>query len=360
MASKVYWVRTDGSDPEALAARSRALFEAAGLHKVAAKGDLVGVKLHFGEGANRQPTPVPVVREIVASLHARGAKPFLTETSTLYRGVRQNAVDHTRMIQEHGFTLEATGAPVVMLDGLLGESQAAVPIEGKHYKAVKVASGARALHALIGIAHVTGHCCAVFGAQIKNIGMGLSSRGGKLMQHSDARPSVDKRKCRACGACVEWCPTAAAQSGKDGKATILQAKCIGCGQCYSVCPAAAIPFNWNESSPALQEKMAEHVLGVVKGKEGKVGFMNLAIRVTADCDCGACDQPQKPAIPDIGVLASTDPVALDQATYDLIAKEAGRDLFRELYPSLDGTVQMRHAAAIGVGSLEHELKEVRA
>jgi len=360
VASKVYFVRTNGSrEPEELARKSRTLFENARLDQVADEGDLVGVKLHFGEGGNREPTPVPVVREIVASLLARGAKPFLTETSTLYRGSRQNAVDHTRTILDHGYTLEATGAPILMLDGLLGESQVDVPIDGKHYKTVKVATGARALHALVGIAHITGHGGAAFAGQIKNVGMGMSSRGGKLMQHSGVEPRVDPTKCTACGACVEWCPTGAAQFAEGGKATILRAKCIGCGQCYSVCPAAAIPFNWGESSPAMQEKMAEHVLGVVKGKEGKTAFLNFAVRVTRDCDCGGKARPEKAAIPDVGVLASTDPVALDRATYDLIAQQTGRDVFRDFYPNVDGTIQMRHAAAIGAGSIDYELEEVQ-
>ena len=361
MGSKVFLLRSsENGDPEELARKSRVLFEAAGLDKVADEGDLTAVKLHFGEGGNTQPTPVPVVREIVASLAARGAKPFLTETSTLYRGSRQNAVDHTRMILEHGFTLEATGAPVVMLDGLLGESQVDVPIAGKHYDAVKVATGARALQALIGIAHVTGHGGAAFGGQLKNIGMGMSSRGGKLMQHSGVEPQVDPDKCVACGACVEWCPTGAAELPEGGKARIVQAKCIGCGQCYSVCPAAAIPFNWGMSSPIMQERMAEHVLGVVKGREGKAGFLNFAVRVTRNCDCGGKAKPEEPVIPDVGVLASADPVALDQATCDVIREAAGRDVFRELFPNVDGTVQMRHAAAIGAGTLDYAIEEVQA
>jgi hypothetical protein len=223
-----------------------------------------------------------------------------------------------------------------------------------------VATGARALHALIAIAHVTGHPGSAFAGQIKNVGMGMASRGGKLMQHSGIEPQVDPAKCTACGACVEWCPTGAAQLADDGKATIVRAKCIGCGQCYSVCPAAAIPFNWGESSQGLQEKMAEHVLGVVKGREDKVGFINFAVRVTRGCDCGGRSKPEKAVIPDLGVLASRDPVALDQASYDLIAQETGRDLFRELFPNRDGTIQMRHAAAIGAGSIDYEIEELRA
>ena len=361
MASTVYFLpSSENSDREELARKSRVLFEAAQLDEVADEGDLTALKLHFGEGGNTQPTPVAVVRELVASLRARGAKPFLTETSTLYRGALQNAVDHTRMILEHGFTLEATGAPVVMLDGLLGESQVDVPIEGKHYDAVKVATGARALQALVGIAHVTGHGGSGFAGQIKNVGMGMSSRGGKLMQHSGVEPQVDEDKCVACGACVEWCPTGAAELPDGEKARIIPEKCIGCGQCYSVCPAAAIPFTWGGSSPGLQEKMAEHVLGILKGREGKVGFLNFAVRVTRNCDCGGKAKPEDPAIPDVGVLASTDAVALDKATYDVIAETTGRDVFRELFPRVDPLIQMRHAAAIGAGSIDYALEEVRA
>ena len=361
MASKVFLARTaDQRDPETLAQIARKLFEAAGLDRVVRENDLVGVKLHFGEGGNRNPIPIPVVREIVAALAQRGAKPFLTETSTLYRGMRQNAVDHTRMILDHGYTLEATGAPIVMLDGLLGESQVDVSIGGKHYEKVKVATGARALHALVGIAHITGHPAAGFGGQIKNVGMGMSSRGGKLMQHSGIEPQVDKAKCRACGACVEWCPTGAAQFDQDGKAVIIRAKCIGCGQCFSVCPEGAIPFNWAGSASAMQEKMAEHVLGVIKGKENKVAFINFAVRMTRNCDCGNKPKPEDPALPDLGILASDDPVALDKATYDLICQQAGRDPFRQFYPDVDPTVQMRHAAAVGAGSLEYQLQEITA
>ncbi len=359
MACEVFLARTNGqTDPESLAKTTRTLLETSGLHQVVAEGDLVAVKLHFGEGGNRNPIPVPVVREVVASLRGRRAKPFLAETSTLYRGMRQNAVDHIRMALEHGYTLEATGAPVIMLDGLLGESQVDVPIGGKHYEKVKVATGARALRALVAIAHITGHPAAGFGGQIKNVGMGMSSRGGKLMQHSGIEPQVDKTKCRACGACVEWCPTGAAQFDDDGKAVIVRLKCVGCGQCFSVCPEGAIPFNWAGSASAMQEKMAEHVLGVIKGKEQKVAFINFAVRITRNCDCGNKPRPEDPAIPDLGILASRDPVALDKATYDLICQDLGRDPFREFYPDIDPTVQMTHAAAIGAGSLDYQLQEL--
>lgn len=350
-SAKVCFVRAESPKERSLGERVERLFEVAGFAKTVEPGDLVGVKLHFGEAKHRSCISPEAVRRVVEKIHAAKGKAFLIETSTLYTGRRHNAVDHLMLAHEHGFSIEAVGAPIVMADGLLGESQVDVAIQGKHYKRVKVAAGARAARGLVILSHATGHPEAGFGAAIKNLSMGLSSRGGKLAMHSGVKPSVNREACTGCKICAEWCPAHAITvnrwSSIDGE------KCIGCGQCFAVCPHGAIQHDWGAGSRTLQEKMVEVALGVVAGREAKIGYISVLEHMTKGCDCFG--SAEKPGLADIGVLASHDPVAIDSATYDLMRERGGEDLFSRWWPKTEPTVQLEYGEAIGLGTRQYEL-----
>jgi len=208
---------------------------------------------------------------------------------------------------DHGFTYEATGLPIIMADGLLGDEEVEVPIDGQHYKSVKLATLIVKSQALVVVSHFTGHLAAGFGATIKNLGMGCSSRKGKMLQHSTAKPSIRKKKCTACGECVKWCP-ADAITLQDNIAVIDRKKCIGCGECLAVCRFDAVGYNWSQTYEHLQEKTLEHAMGVVNSKKDKIVYLNFLTRVSRDCDCMNTFEQ---IVPDIGVVIGFDPVAVD-------------------------------------------------
>jgi uncharacterized Fe-S center protein len=190
------------------------------------------------------------------------------------------------------------------------------------------------------------------GACIKNLGMGLASRMGKMRQHSSMKPRVLAQKCKACGKCIQWCPGSFI-SDKDGIAYIDEAKCIGCGECLAVCRFGAVEYNWGQDSESIQKQMAEHALGVVIGKEEKCFYINVLVNMTKDCDC--LEKTQEKIIPDVGILGSFDPVAVDKATLDMTIQDGGSNLAEIAFKRLSSSIQLEHAAKIGLGSLEYEL-----
>lgn len=328
------------------------LIEHAALRDIIKPGNLVAIKLHVGE-KNRDTYVEPgLVRVLVEHIQKLEAKPFLTDTNVLYHSQRSNAVDHILLAHEHGFSIEQMGCPFIVADGLLGRDERKVSINGRHYQEVPIASLAADADAIVVVSHFTGHLGTGFGATIKNLGMGFSARKGKLSQHSDMAPFIRQKSCTLCGACVRNCPVAAISLGS--KAAVIDADtCIGCGECISVCRFHAVSFNWSTSSPLLQQKMAEHALGVHKQKQGRVAYINILTQVTQDCDC--IPRQQEPLFPDIGALAGRDPVAVDQASYDLVKEQAGKTIEALSYPNLDGTEQIRFAEEIGLGSRKYEL-----
>lgn len=356
MPAKVWYAPASSAEPlEVIAAKVEALYDAADFSSFLEPGELVAIKMHFGEKNNDTHVKPEMVKPIVGRVKQAGAKPFLTDTNVLYRSQRSNAVDHLQLIHEHGFTLERVGAPVLILDGLRGNQEEEIPIPGQIYRSVSLAAGLALADALIVVSHVTGHMGTGLGGTLKNMGMGLSSRMGKLRQHSATKPYVDERSCTGCWVCIRWCPEDAIE--KHGEvAWIDPEKCIGCGECLVVCRFDAVRHDWRVESVELQRRVAEHALGAALNKKGKVGYFNFVINVTKDCDC--LGRKQVPVVPDVGILASYDPVAIDTAALDLIRSTAGAELFRFSYPHLDGREQLRHGEKIGLGSMDYEIVEV--
>jgi uncharacterized protein len=315
--------------------------------------DMVAFKTHFGERNTKGYVRPPYFKMMGDLIKQKNGIPFLTETSTLYRGKRTNAVEHIELAHQHGFTLENTGLPIIMADGLLGDDEIEVTIPGKQFKSVNIASLIVKAQSLVMVSHFTGHLLTGFGATLKNMGMGCASRRGKLIQHSTARPSIIKKKCTACGECLKWCPVNAI-SLKDNKADIDKSICIGCGECLAVCRFDAVNFNWSETSPNLQHKMVEHAMGTAETKKGKIIYINFLNRITKDCDC--MGQFEK-ITPDIGVLISFDPVAADAASLDLVEQRTGNKLSHKAY-DVPYREQISYAGQLGLGNPEYELIEL--
>jgi uncharacterized Fe-S center protein len=323
----------------------------AGLLNIYQSGDLVAVKLHFGEKGNRPPIPPEQVRVFTELIRKQGAEPFLTDTCVLYKSQRDNAVKHLRLIQNFGFTPGKTGAPAIIADGLAGNDEKEIKIPGQIFSSVSIAAAAAQSTGLMILSHVTGHLGTGMGAAIKNLGMGFASRKGKLRQHSGMKPRISASVCTGCRICLNWCP-ANAISMQDKIAEIDPEKCIGCGECLTVCRYYAVKHDWRTGSHELQRRIAEHALGVVISKRNKAAYFNFLTSITKDCDC--IGKNQEPLFPDIGFCLSNDPVAIDAISLDLIQDHTGKPLNELAYP-IDPWEQIRHGETIGLGSSKYEL-----
>ena len=357
MVPKVYFIKAAIDEGEkVISDKARRLFKAAGLAKCFKENDFTAVKIHVGEYGNNTYIKAPCIKGLIEELIQLKTKPFLTDTSTLYANRRHNAIGHAILAAEHGFDVKGLGIPFIPPDGLFGTSETAVRIDGELNKEVFIAYDIARVQSILSVAHVTGHIATCLAATLKTLGMGCASRKGKMRQHSALKPSVKKSKCVGCGECFKHCPEAAITM-EDLKAHIDRDKCIGCAECVAVCRFDAVKYDWGAESQMLQRSIAEHAKGVLAGKERRAAFVNFAMSITGDCDC--MGNPDNRIVDDIGILGSTDPVAIDQASVDLIEKTAGKSLDKlSKYPNLNGKWQLEHAEKIGLGSRKYKLIEV--
>jgi len=366
LPSRVYFANLRArTRQESKVNKIKGLFDNAGFGGLIDKNDLTAIKLHFGEhGSDGFINPV-FVRQVVDKVKECGGMPFLTDTNTLYSGSRRNSVQHLITALAHGFDYTVTGAPVIIADGLRSENFVEVEIGKKHFTKVKLARDIVSADSVIVLSHFKGHEMAGFGGAIKNLAMGGAPAAGKKEQHG-MKMVVDQQKCIGCGQCCAVCPEKACVMGEDEKAHIAPEKCIGCGECLTVCLQKSIKMDWRTEASPFMERMTEYAYGVVSVHHGHIGYVNFLLNITPDCDCASWSDAA--IVPDVGFLASTDPVAIDQASYDLVNKEIplsgsllssgcqiGVDKFRVLRPHIDGTIQLSYGQEIGLGSREYEL-----
>jgi len=358
MKSKVYFIRAQGDEgSEILSDKAEQVFLKMGILEKIEPEAFVALKIHFGEKGNTGYIKPPWLRGILTQLKGQTSRYFMTDSNTLYLGKRSNALDHIHLAWQHGFRPEnLEGAPVIIADGLIGTDGEVVKANLKKIKLAKIGSAIAHSDVLLCLNHLTGHLATGIGGAIKNMGMGCAARAGKLDQHAELHPRVSSKNCRNCGICLDYCPPQAIFQG-DGCVVIDDKKCIGCGECVAVCKSGAIKWRWDEDSFRIQEKMAEYAAAVRQMFKGKAGFINFLIKITKDCDCLSKDQPS--IVEDIGILASSDPVAVDKASVDLVLKRAGRDIFRAGY-DIDWSVQLRHGEQVGLGRMEYDLIELAA
>lgn len=311
------------------------------------KDELIAIKVHFGEMGNTAFLRPDLLAPIIEAVRGSGAKPFLTDGNTLYKGSRTNAVDHHWCAAKHGFTYPVVDCPVIIADGLRGKDEKEIKVDLKHCKTVKIGSAAMQADGMMVVSHVKGHDMTGMGGALKNVGMGLGSRAGKMEMHNEVKPKVVQDSCTACGTCKRHCPADAIVI--TDKAFIDHGKCIGCGDCMAHCPHNAVWGGFGASA-SVMEKIVEYTYGVMKGREKKFLFISFVMDITPNCDC--CNFSDAKLKPDIGVLASTDIVAIDQAAADLIAQ--GGDVLKERH-ALDYNVQMEYAEKLGLGSRSYEL-----
>jgi uncharacterized protein len=368
MSSKVFFLTSRSAGNRSVLDGIPKLMEAAGLEFVR-ENQLVAVKVHVGQPGTTRFLRPQFVRAVVDVLKGRGAKPFLTDSNTLYRGERDNAVDHAIAASLHGYDLQGTGAPFIVADGLTSKEHVDVRVDLPHFKSVRYGAAAHHAGSLVVLSHFKGHMVSGYGGAVKNVGMGLGSRAAKQQMHGDVKPAYeDAALCDRCGTCASVCPAGAVEA-EEMMMKFDWHLCQGCGDCIVHCPQGALRIQWDSPPERLGEKMAEVAFGVLKDKLKRSLFLNFILEVTPDCDC--LPWSDHPLVPDIGILASRDSVAIDAASADLVsaapglgntrlsgAFEAGSDKFRDLHPSVDWGAQLDYAERIGLGKRAYTLEDV--
>ena len=348
---------------------------AAGVKDIDMEGKFVAIKMHFGELGNMaflRPNYAKVVADLCKE---QGGLPFLTDCNTLYPGSRKNALEHLDCANLNGFNTITTGCQIIIGDGVRGTDEIEVPVvNGEYCKTALIGHAIMDADIFISLSHFKGHEATGFGGALKNIGMGCGSRAGKMHQHSQGKPVVNADLCRCCKRCAKECGSDAIFFD-TGKAVIHEDICKGCGRCIGACSFDAIHNPNDNANEILGCKIAEYTKAVVDGRPHF--HISLILDVSPNCDC----HPENdiPILPNIGMLASFDPVALDQACADLCNQatpvessvlgkniahahehheECDHDHFHMTHPDAEWKTCLAHAEKIGLGTRAYELHTI--
>lgn len=392
-SAKVYFTNLRTHAKESQLDKLKRLIKRAGIEQIDFQNKFVAIKIHFGELGNLsflRPNYARAVADVVKEL---GGKPFLTDCNTLYVGSRKNALEHIDCAYQNGFTPYATGCHVIIADGLKGTDETLVPVKGGEYvKEAKIGHALMDADIVISLTHFKGHEQAGFGGAMKNLGMGGGSRAGKMEQHAAGKPSVKGDRCIGCHACERICAHGAVSFGETRDrelangttrtvhvAHIDHDRCVGCGRCIGACNQDAIEPDYDQAVEVLNYKIAEYTKAVVQDRPNF--HISLAIDISPNCDCHP--ENDTPIVNDIGMFASFDPVAIDQACIDAalaqtplpnteltdqrakleeageLDEEHARDHFYVTHPDTDWKSMIEHAEKIGLGTSSYELIEVK-
>jgi uncharacterized Fe-S center protein len=370
-AAKVYFTSMRTKVGESLLEKMERLITAAGIETIDFGRKFTAIKIHFGEPGNLAFLRPNFAKTLAGKVKALGGMPFLTDCNTLYVGRRNNALVHMDAAFENGYSPFSTGCQNIIADGLKGTDDVELPVPGGLFcKTAKIGRAIADADIVLSLNHFKGHEMTGFGGALKNLGMGSGSRAGKMQMHSDGKPAVNTELCSACRVCAKFCNQNAISFGKDGKAAIVQESCVGCGRCIGVCNFHAIENNSGTSFHDLDCKMAEYAKAAINGRPNfHVSVVN---QVSPYCDCH--NENDAAVVPDIGIFAAFDPVALDKACIDAVnsapaiessvmgslkSKDDKRshehDHFTAIHPDTCWQDQIEHAEKIGLGRGSYEL-----
>ena len=365
--SKVYFTNLRTTPHSNLLDKMERVVKAAGITNINFDHQFVAIKIHFGEPGNLAYIRPNYAARMSNLLRSLGAKPFLTDSNTLYSGGRSNAVDHLKSAMENGFNPISAQCDVIIADGLKGTDYREIEINGEYCKAPKIGAAVADADIIVSMNHFKGHEQTGFGGALKNLGMGCASVGGKLELHSGAQPQVVDENCKACNICVKHCAHDAIHI-ENKIARIDYEKCVGCGQCVALCQYSAAVMASEETSERLNYKIAEYTKAVLLDKPHfHVSFI---MNVSPECDCW--NHNDATIVPDLGIAASFDPVALDKACVDMVTAAPllsgnklaeqhphehleGEDKFHYIHPDTNWRAGLEHAEKIGIGTMQYEL-----
>lgn len=369
--AKVYFTDFRTKSGEGLPSKLKRLVRAAEIQQIDMAGKFVAIKMHFGELGNLgflRPNYAKAVVDMVKELEGN---PFLTDCNTLYPGSRKNALEHLYCAWENGFTPLTVGCPILIGDGLKGTDDIIVPVpDGEYIKEAKIGHAIMDADIFISLTHFKGHEMAGFGGAIKNIGMGCGSRAGKKDQHSNGKPRIDSKLCRGCRRCQRECANEGLVFDEQTKKmSIHAAQCVGCGRCIGACNFDAISFAHDAAVKEMNCRMAEYAKAVLKGRPHF--HISLVVDITPYCDCHS--ENDVPILPNIGMFASFDPLALDQACVDACLRaeplpnsqltermsahdfQDHHDHFENTTPNAEYKTCLAHAEKIGLGTRDYQL-----
>jgi uncharacterized Fe-S center protein len=369
--SNVYFTDLRANATMNLQKKLENLIKKAGIDSIDFDKKLTAIKIHFGEPGNLSFIRPNFAATVVKYLRNKGARPFLTDANTLYSGRRSNAVDHLRSAWENGFNPLVVDCPVIIADGLKGADYSEIPLNLEHCKSAKIGKAVADADVIISMTHFKGHELTGFGGTLKNLGMGCAAVGGKLELHSTSAPEVSAANCTGCKVCVKHCAQQAITVGDDKIAVIDYSTCVGCGQCVAVCQYDGVQAVWNSASELSTRKIAEYTLAITRDKP--CFHLSFIMNVSPDCDCWGFND--YPLVPDIGIAASFDPIALDQACVDMVIaapalpfsrinKEhahghlMGKDKFSMTHPNVHWESGLEYGEQIGLGTRKYELIKV--
>ncbi|MDR0893733.1 MAG: DUF362 domain-containing protein [Prevotellaceae bacterium] len=367
--SNVYFTNLRATSSSNLLDKLERLVKRAGIEKLPLTDNFAAIKIHFGEPGNLAYLRPNYAARLAELLRRHGAKPFLTDCNTLYSGRRSNAVDHLQSAMENGYNPISAQCQVIIADGLKGTNYKEIAINGEYCPAPKIGTAIVDADIIISMNHFKGHEQTGFGGALKNLGMGCASVQGKIELHSASQPVIDKACCTGCNICVKNCAHDAIRLNGARKAEIDHNRCVGCGQCVALCQFDGAVLGTNDTSERLSCKIAEYALAVVKDKPNF--HINFIMNVSPDCDCWGHNDAA--IVPDLGILASTDPVALDRASADMVIQApilptgnvlsqhrkpddlCGADKFHLMHPNTDWLAGLQHAEKIGLGTMNYKL-----
>jgi uncharacterized Fe-S center protein len=353
MKSNVYFAKLEAADLKKRISALKKILQGCEDLLEYRKNELVPVKVTIGEPACIYNVSPELAKTVIREIKTKQAKPFLFDTSVIYKGERQNAVDHLNLAQSKGFGPAEAGAPFIIADGLLGQDGNEYAIKAEHIEKIKVPAFVGMLDSLVVLSHVTGHIVSGYAAAIKNVAMGMACRPTKQVQHSSLKPSIIAKKCTACGCCIKICPVNAI-SFKDEKAFIEQKICLGCGECICACKFDAVYINWHGDKHIFCKRMVE-VANFVLSKFKQKFYLNFAFNITKECDC-ISTKDDRMISGDLGIFASADIVSLDKATADMAYQHKKTDFLKDAKKIYAGMLD--YAAKKGLGSLEYNLVDL--
>ncbi len=366
--AKVYFTNLRTTPSNNLLDKMEHLVRKAGISKISFENQFTAIKIHFGEPGNLAYIRPNYAARLVQLLRSLGAKPFLTDCNTLYSGKRSNAVDHLQSAMENGFNPISAQCQVIIADGLKGTEYREIKINGEYCSAPKIGAAIADADIILTMNHFKGHEQTGFGGALKNLGMGCASVGGKLELHSASQPVIRTDNCKRCGICIKHCAHHAIHFNEQHQVVIDYSQCVGCGQCVALCQYDAAVMGENDTSERLNYKIAEYTLAVLKDKPHF--HISFIMNVSPECDCW--NHNDAAIIPDLGILASFDPVALDKACADLVIaapviggnkladshpheRLVGSDKFHLIHPDTNWQAGLQHAEKIGIGTQNYEL-----
>ena len=367
--SKVYFTNLRTTPSSNLLDKMERLVKRAGITNIDFKNQFVAIKIHFGEPGNLAYIRPNYAARMATLVRALGAKTVLSEWNPLYSGRRSNGVVQVESALEDGLNPISAKCEVIIADGLKGTDYREIEINGEYCKAPKIGAAIVDADIVLTMNHFKGHEQTGFGGALKNLGMGCASVGGKLELHSASQPIVDRENCKSCNICVKHCAHDAIHLDGSKIATIDYEKCVGCGQCVALCQYDAAVMGDGDTSERLNYKIAEYSKAVLLDKPNF--HISFIMNVSPECDCW--NHNDAAIVPDLGIAASFDPVALDKACADIVINAPiletgnrlsdsphhdhleGCDKFHIMHPETNWQAGLEHAEKIGLGTQEYEL-----